>query len=159
MRISDWSSDVCSSDLSKPVVSVSKIISRIEALIWTLSGVETRGDEANLTARLAFGAARFDDEIGTRPLDAIGNLQAADHLQLRRGHAGAAHHAPSLHPSGRRNDRDRPELAPAALLEEQRNVEHDENARLVEGEGAVLRLSASRVNNRFQTGRATWWER
>src|SRR3546814_19147391 len=56
----------------------------------------TRGDEANLTARLAFGAARFDDEIGTRPLDAIGNLQAADHLQLRRGHAGAAHHAPSL---------------------------------------------------------------
>src|SRR3546814_11139267 len=86
MRISDWSSDVCSSDLSKPVVSVSKIISRIEALIWTLSGVETRGDEANLTARLAFGAARFDDEIGTRPLDAIGNLQAADHLQLRRGH-------------------------------------------------------------------------
>src|SRR3546814_15075648 len=48
---------------SKPVVSVSKIISRIEALIWTLSGVETRGDEANLTVRLAFGAARFDDEI------------------------------------------------------------------------------------------------
>src|SRR3546814_8267092 len=81
---------------SKPCVSVAKIISRIEALIWTLSGVETRGDEANLTARLAFGAARFDDEIGTRPLDAIGNLQAADHLQLRRGHAGAAHHAPSL---------------------------------------------------------------
>src|SRR3546814_16696466 len=137
MRISDWSSDVCSSDLvtpvsrrsicstppistsrspllgSKPVVSVSKIISRIEALIWTLSGVETRGDEANLTARLAFGAARFDDEIGTRPLDAIGNLQAADHLQLRRGHAGAAHHAPSLHPSGRRNDRDRPEIGGA----------------------------------------------
>src|SRR3546814_21059287 len=56
---------------SKPVVSVSKIISRIEALIWTLSGVETRGDEANLTARLAFGAARFDEEIGTRPLDEI----------------------------------------------------------------------------------------
>src|SRR3546814_3892372 len=100
MRISDWSSDVCSSDL-------------------------------NLTARLAFGAARFNDEIGTRPLDAIGNLQAADHLQLRRGHAGAAHHAPSLHPSGRRNDRDRPDLAPAALFEEQRNVEHDEIARAV----------------------------
>src|SRR3546814_13269266 len=76
---------------SNPVVSVSKIISRIEALIWTLSGVETRGDEANLTARLAFGAARFNDEIGTRPLDAIGKLHAADHLPLRRGHAGAAH--------------------------------------------------------------------
>src|SRR3546814_8415673 len=108
MRISDWSSDVCSSDLvtpvsrrsissthpistslspllgSKPVVSVSKIISRIEALIWTLSGVETRGDEANLTARLAIVAARFNDEIGTRPLDAIGNLQADDPLQIGR---------------------------------------------------------------------------
>src|SRR3546814_1666819 len=115
MRISDWSSDVCSSDLSKPVVSVSKIISRIEALIWTLSGVETRGDEANLTARLAFGAARFDDEIGTRPLDAIGNLQAADHLQLRRGHAGAAHHAPSLHPSGRRRSEEHTSELPSLM--------------------------------------------
>src|SRR3546814_6238891 len=84
------------------------------------------------------------------PLDAIGNLQAADQLQLRRGHAGAAHRAPSLHPSGRRNDRDRPDLAPAALFEEQRNVEHDEIARAVAREEAFLRLSDRRVNDRFQ---------
>src|SRR3546814_14112675 len=144
MRISDWSSDVCSSDLSKPVVSVSKIISRIEALIWTLSGVETRGDEANLTARLAFGAARFDDEIGTRPLDAIGNLQAADHLQLRRGHAGAAHHAPSLHPSALRHDRAHPDLAPAALFDEQRAVDDAESDDAWPGHTAVLRTSHRR---------------
>src|SRR3546814_20961146 len=84
------------------------------------------------------------------PLDAIGNLQAADHLQLRRGHAGAAHHAPSLHPSGRRNDRDRPDLAPAALFEEQRNVEHDGIARAVAREEAFVRLSDRRVHARFQ---------
>src|SRR3546814_1406593 len=116
---------------SKPVVSVSKIISRIEALIWTLSGVETRGDEANLTVRLAFGAARFDDEIGARALDAIGDLQAADRLQLRRRHAGAAHHAPPLHPRGRRDDGDRADLAPAALFQKQWKVQHDALAREV----------------------------
>src|SRR3546814_5531535 len=58
--------------------------------------------------------------------------------------------SPALHPSGRRNDRDRPDLAPAALFEEQRNVEHDEIARAVAGEEAFLRLSDRRVNDRFQ---------
>src|SRR3546814_18428938 len=106
MRISDWSSDVCSSDLvtpvsrrsissphpistslspllgSKPVVSVSKIISRIEALIWTLSGVETRGDEANLTARLAFGAARVDGGLVTPHVSALGNRTRVITFQL-----------------------------------------------------------------------------
>src|SRR3546814_13062908 len=82
---------------SKPVVSVSKIISRIVALIWPLSGVEKRGDEANLTARLAFVSARFYDEIGTRQLDASRYLQAAVPLQLSRGHAAAAPPGPSVH--------------------------------------------------------------
>src|SRR3546814_4392439 len=66
---------------SRPVVSVSKIISRIEGLIWTLSGAETRGDGTNLAMRLAFRAAGFDDEIGARALHPIGQLKRADRLE------------------------------------------------------------------------------
>src|SRR3546814_20500086 len=84
------------------------------------------------------------------PLDAIGNLPAADHLQLRRGHAGAAHHAPSLHPSGRRNDRDRPDIAPAALFAEPRNVEHAELDRAGAPAASFLRLSDRRENGSFR---------
>src|SRR3989344_837016 len=124
---------------SSPVVSVSKIISRIEPAILTLSGMETRGDGANLAMRRAFRATRFDDEIGARALDAVGDLQPADRLELRGGHARPPHHTLALHPSGGRDDGDRADASPAALFEQQWDIEHDDAARAVPSEEAFLR--------------------
>src|SRR3546814_20705622 len=101
-----------------PVVSVSKIISRIEGLIWTLSGAETRGDGTNLAMRLAFRAAGFDDEIGARALHPIGQLKRADRLEPGVRHPRPAQHPLALDPQRRGDDGDRPD----AVRAEERRV-------------------------------------
>src|SRR3546814_15636282 len=111
MRISDWSSDVCSSDLKvrpvstrliistqpistnrspppklSPVVSVSKTISRIPIL--SPRSLREASDQAtNLRARLLLRAIGRDHGIGARTLFPLGRLARQERPESRRRHA------------------------------------------------------------------------
>ena len=67
-----------------------------------------------------------NDVVGPRTLLGIGRLERADAGEPGRGHAGPGEDAAALHP-GRRGDHRHPvDPPPAALLEQQRNIEHDQ---------------------------------
>src|SRR3546814_1404321 len=64
MRISDWSSDVCSSDLASvlesapfgaPVAGPYTVNTDVDDVSWDLSGVYALNDDVNLYARVAQG--------------------------------------------------------------------------------------------------------
>ncbi len=80
--------------------------------------------------RRAFRSTRFDNEISASALDAVGDLQAANRLELRRRHAGTAHDALALHPRWRRDDRDR-----AVLHDSGAQIAHSPSSNLFLGSG------------------------
>src|SRR3546814_17573406 len=79
MRISDWSSDVCSSDLSisqpgaAPTEIENQITQRVEAAVRSINGVSS----INSTAREGNSNTTVEFEIGVDPNDAVAEVKNA----------------------------------------------------------------------------------
>ena len=95
-------------------------------------------------------AAIVDHEIGARALDVIGQLERPDMPQFQGVHSRPREHATGLLPRRRRYHGDGVDLAPALLLEQQRNVEDHEGACAVTPQKEPPRLGKRGMDDPFQ---------
>src|SRR3546814_9131572 len=95
MRISDWSSDVCSSDLARlrdaPVTAAELAEAKNEILTSTIQNRETAAGKANVLAASVIIAG--DPRAADKQLAAIAQVTAADIQRVARTYLADEHSA------------------------------------------------------------------
>jgi hypothetical protein len=126
---------------------VSNTISRIAGVI----GCGRAAGKLNLP-RFGQRRAGIDHVVGLGALFGIGHLQREHVLEAFGRHAGPGKDPCALHFGRGRNHGDGIDLIGAALLEQQRDVEHDQRRASMLAQEGLPRGSHGRMDDRFEPG-------